>query len=161
MARTFEKILLGIIFVVLVGFNSFFIIGQQNNAAVIEDITGKANLNIPLKEINEEQAKTIALGVVNGMITEIEEKTVNGVTFYEVEIENGNTETEIKIDKKDGDILQVKHEEKEDEEEEDEEVSSEELQNINGILTEEQAVEIALNLIHGIYPGLSRVKFLI
>lgn len=156
MARTFEKIVLGIIFIVLVGLNSLFIFGQQNSFEVQRNAGKSAKLAISTqpKEIDFEQAKAIALGVTNGIITEVEEKIIDGVAFYEVEIENDDLETEIKIDKKSGNILQLTWEEKEIEEE----VSSEELQTITGILTQEQAKSIASKLIGGNVIGFGAEK---
>ncbi|MEK6819035.1 MAG: PepSY domain-containing protein, partial [Nanoarchaeota archaeon] len=106
MTNISEKILLAIIFIVLVGFNSVFILGQQNTVY-------NEKLESP-QEINEEQAKEIALNVVNGVIKEVEERTVNGVSFYEVEIEDDTLETELKISK-DGNIFQITQEEKDEE----------------------------------------------
>ncbi|MEK6903414.1 MAG: PepSY domain-containing protein [Nanoarchaeota archaeon] len=149
MTRTFEKMIIGIIFVVLIGFNSIFILGKQNDFIPVLSDASNAEKTATLvlqKDISEEQAKAIALSVVNGVITEIEEKTVNGVTFYEVEIDDGRLEIEIKIDKRNGDILQTTREEKDDN---DASVSAEELKTIGGILTEEQAKAIALATVPG------------
>ncbi len=142
MTNISEKILLGIIFIVLVGFNSVFILGQQNTVY-------NEKLESP-QEINEEQAKEIALNVVNGVIKEVEERTVNGVSFYEVEIEDDTLETELKISK-DGNIFQITQEEK------DEEISQEELKELKAsedLLTEEKIIGIALKLINGRFISL-------
>ena len=152
MARTFEKIILGVIFILVVGFNSIFILGKQND--FIPVLTGASSAeqtaNVLQKEISEEDARAIALSIAKGIITEIEEKTVKGTTFYEVEIDAGSQEIEIKIDKRNGDILQTVREEKGDE---DETVSQEELRTIGGILTEEQAKAIALAAVPGSVIG--------
>ncbi len=144
MTLTFEKIALGIFIIVLIGFNSFFILGQQTNDAASQEVTEAAAQSLQVQSISEAQARSIALGVAKGTVKEIEERTHNGVSYYNVEIEDGQTEIEVMIDEKNGDILRVKRETKD---EDDDEVSSEELQTVIGRLTEEQAKELALEVI--------------
>ena len=158
MAHTVEKIALGIIFLVLIGFRSYAILGQDNDVVSVKSEVAKISIPTtegttilaPLKEISKEQAKTIALSVAKGTIGEIEEKTAKGVTYYQVEIEDDTMETEIKINKYSGAILKVTKEEKDEEEEE---IDPATLQTMSGVLTEEQAKAIALEHIEGTITG--------
>lgn len=144
MAKIIEKILLGIIFIVLVGFNSVFILGQQN-AVYTEKLESS-------EEISEEQAKLIALNIASGVVEEIEEKTINGITFYEIEIEDDFFETELKINKKNGSIFQITQEEKDEDISEDLENNDSQID--EATLTEEQIINIALKLIGGKFVNL-------
>lgn len=150
MTHTFEKIGIGIIFVILIGLNSFFILGQETipREEVSQEIT-----TIEPKEITRQQAKTIALRTVKGVVTEVEEKIISGVPAFSVEIEDGTIETEIFISKKDGEILKISQESIEDEQEEIKPKELQQLQTASGILTETEAKALALQVVPGIVTG--------
>ena len=151
MTHTFEKIGIGIIFVILIGLNSFFILGQET---IPREEVSQETATIEPNEITRQQAKTIALRTVKGFVTELEEKIISGVPAFSVEIQEGTIETEIFISKKDGDILKISQESIEDEQEE--EIKPEELQQLqtaSGILTETEAKALALQVIPGTVTG--------
>ncbi|MEK6935007.1 MAG: PepSY domain-containing protein [Nanoarchaeota archaeon] len=112
MARTFEKVILAVVIIAIFGISGFVIAGLDNS-------TTKTNTN-NANQISIEQAKTIALGVASGDITEAILTKENGALVYEIEVTNGNSETEILIDPSNGNVLKTETEVEEDDDVEDE-----------------------------------------
>ena len=111
MTRTFEKIALGIFFVVLIGFNSFFILGQEKGTVVATDtestaadiITTSPTKNIKVlqerdddEESEDDEDLTMdQLRSINRKVSEEEAKaialeTIGSGTVIEVEAEREN-----------------------------------------------------------------------
>lgn len=103
MSRTIEKVILGILVIAIVSISSLFITGLDSSNQ--KDTTTKNNNFISL-----EQAKIIALGVTDGTITEAVLEKENGLLVYEIEITNGNLETDVNINPSNGDILNIETE---------------------------------------------------
>ena len=127
MAKTIEKVILGILVITIFGIGSFAIAGFGDNSQKMN--TGS------LKQISLEEAKTIALGAADGEITEAFLENEDGKLVYEIEVTNGNLETDVLIDPSNGNILSVETDE--------EEVTAEEIADIGDKISEEQAIAIA------------------
>ena len=132
MAKTIEKVILGIIIITIFGIGGFAIAGFGDNPQ-------KTNTG-SIKQISLEEAKTIALGAADGEITEAFLENEDGKLVYEIEITDGNLETDVLIDPSNGNILSV-------ETDEEEEVTAEEIANIGDKISEEQAISIARNAV--------------
>ena len=133
MAKTIEKIILGILIIAILSTSTVLITGLDD-----ESKTMRTTTNSP--QISLEQAKSIALRIQEGTVTEAFLENDNGVLAYEIEVTNGNEETEIKIDPSTGNILST-------ETETEEPVTVQEL--VSAEITEEKAKEIALNEVSG------------
>ena len=59
----------------------------------------------PKKSISEEEAKAIALGAVNGRVTDIEIESKFGKTVYAVEISDDGEEIDVFVDIQTGQVL--------------------------------------------------------
>ena len=137
MGKTTDKIILGILFVVLLGMSGVFIAAFNANSLSGQE---KTTQNV-VEKISEERAIEIALDAVPGIFQEVETEIKNGKTTYVVEIKDGTLSKEVKVNLQ-GDVIGIKTEE-------DEEISPEELESIDGLITEAQAIKIALNEING------------
>jgi uncharacterized membrane protein YkoI len=135
MARNFEKIALGAILVIFLATNAFFIFGDEGKFPFVEKNV------ISEGPINERQAKDIALSYVKGVIKEVEDKDL----YYEIDVEKDGMETEFKINKENGDVFAIEQERVEDEEE----LTAEQVNLIKGVLTQEQAKQIAIDALGG------------
>jgi uncharacterized membrane protein YkoI len=93
MVRTSDKIILGIMVILLIGMSSVFITALNS-----ENFFGK------------EDAKSAALRVVSGEVKDIELNNENGQLIYEVDIQSGNTEKEVKINQQ-GQVIGIENEE--------------------------------------------------
>ena len=133
MSKTMIKSVLGFLIIMLIVTSSVFITALSSNAAPQE----KINTN----KISPEKAILIAVNAVPGVFQEVEIENEDGIMLYNVEIKDGQITREVKISFQ-GEIISI-------ESEEDEEVAPEELRRINGIITEEQAIEIALGKVSG------------
>ena len=60
--------------------------------------------NNPPKRITEKEAVSIALGVVNGEVDDIDLEERNGVTYYFIEIETDDDEATVQINAITGDV---------------------------------------------------------
>lgn len=156
MARLIEKMVLAVLFVLFLGFNSFFIFGQpdilslQTTTASEQAAITSTATSFP--DITEEQAKSVALTVASGTITDIVDKKRSGIPVFAVEIDDNNMEVEVFIDKRNGNIVHVTREATEEDEET---VSPAQLKTISGILTEEQAKALAVAEVGGVVTGFS------
>ena len=99
--------------------------------------------------ITESQAISIASNAAKGTVTEIELENENGKMVYSVEITEGKTETDVKVDAISGQILKVEVED---------ELGRKELEVINPKITEEQAKNIALTAVNGKVTALEAKK---
>ena len=127
MPRTVEKIILGVVIIAIFGIGGIVIAGL--------DTTGETQASSEKNTmVSLDQAKAIALGVVDGVVTEAILEKENGVLVYEVDIKKDNQETEILIDPVTGNVIKTELEE--------ESVSEVELKNVDKI-SEEQAIQIA------------------
>ena len=137
MAETRDKIVLGILIVMLLGISGVFITAFMSNG--FEQQT--SNQEVLTNQISLEEAKSIALNSVPGVVAEVGMGKENGVLIYEVEVKDGDFNKEVKISLS-GEVLGI-------ETEEDQEVTSSELSKINGIISEMEAKEIALKEVNG------------
>mgnify|MGYP001612836171 FL=1 len=137
MTRTIEKIILGVLVIAIISVSSLFIAGLDTNKSPETQESQKSSNFISL-----DQAKTIALEVTDGTITEAVLGKENGISVYEIEVTNGNLETGVKIDPSNGNIIDV-------ETEKEEEITTEDLKRIEEKITEAKAKEIALNEVNG------------
>ena len=133
-----EKVLLGVLIIVMIGVSSVLI-----TAFSVPNIQERENEFTPTSfgsnMISLDDAKAIALTVVQGEVTEVEFENENGKMVYEVEITHDGMETDVVIDPKTGDIISMETEEA------DEEITLKELEMIDGLITEEQAIQIAID----------------
>jgi uncharacterized membrane protein YkoI len=144
MARMIEKILLTAVVIIFVAINVVFISGQTGLSILNQEDNQKETQ----ERITQAEAITIALDHAPGTVTEVESGMKNGRLVYEIEIIDGNTEIEVKVDTKTGNIVSTKREEREDEEEE--ELTQEEVQQLTtSPITEEKAIQIALAEVKG------------
>ena len=101
MARTIEKIILGILVIGIFGISSFVIAGLDNQKTR------------EVQQISLDEAKAIALSIREGTVTEAVLTKEKEAVIYEIGITNGNTETEIIIDPITGNILSTEEDVKE------------------------------------------------
>ena len=135
MKKTADKIILGILVILMIGISGVLITAlTPNSDSKKTDISASTGNDY----ITAEQAKLIALSAVPGVVNEVELEKENGLLVYEVEITNNNKRTEVAINRETGSIIST-------EAEEDEEIAPEELKKIGGLITEEQAKQIALD----------------
>ncbi|MBI2576951.1 PepSY domain-containing protein [Candidatus Woesearchaeota archaeon] len=99
--------------------------------------------------ISGQKAASLALSVASGKVSEITLEKKNKIDIYSVEIEDGESETEVIVDAATGKILKV---EKEDE------IGKKELEVVNPKITEPQAVKIALQAFKGNPAGVEYKK---
>ncbi|GEM_PF-4919614 len=134
MTNTLEKIVLSVIFVVLISFNSFFILGHQNEDTTTNTVStiGKMNSYVPvwkadddgeeeqdedisleqLQTINgrltEEQAKAIALETIgSGSVIDFEAERENGRLLYGITIRAQGDTVEVEVDAQTGEVLEI------------------------------------------------------
>jgi len=141
MVKTTDKILLGVLVVLLVASSGALITAFSPNADRADSLTA-VQMTTRTGDISVAEAKLIALGEVPGIVTEFEIEKKFGMTLYAVEITNGDVETEVLINPRTGVIVSV-------EIDEDQEITEEELEKINGLITKEQAIAIAQKEVGG------------
>ena len=135
MTNTLEKIVLSVIFVLLIGFNSFFILGQENKVTAASETSsslGSMNSYVPMKEtdddeneeqdedvsteelqtihgrLTEAQAKAIALETIgSGSVIDFEAERENGRLLYGVTIRAQGDTVEVEVDALTGDVLEI------------------------------------------------------
>lgn len=147
MTNTLEKIALGVLFVFLIGFNSFFILGQENKATSVSDTSpalGTMNTYVAAQELDDDedeaqdedisaeelqtingrlseaQAKAIALETIGtGTVIDFEAERENGRLLYGVTIKTQGDIVEVEVDGQTGEVLEIEWGEDDDEEEDD------------------------------------------
>ena len=135
MTSTLEKIVLSVIFVVLIGFNSFFILGHQDDEITTTSTStsvGKMNSYVPVREaddddeneqdedisleqlqtingrLTEEQAKAIALETIgSGSVIDFEAEREDGRLIYGITIRAQGDTVEVEIDAVTGEVLEI------------------------------------------------------
>ncbi len=141
MTRLIEKIILAIVVVAFLAMNILFISGQT-------EIRDKTSPQVT-ERITQKEAVALALDKVPGTVTEVETHLIKGAWVYEVEIQNDNTESEVKVDAKTGTVLAIEKEEISHDDRE-EEITKEELQQLTkGPITEQKAKDIAVSHVKG------------
>ncbi|MBG9589767.1 PepSY domain-containing protein [Cytobacillus firmus] len=95
--------------------------------------------------ITVEEAKKIALSEAEGRVESIELERVKGKQYYEIDIDNGEEDFDIKINALDGNVISIN---KERDDDDDNDQSEKE---INGekIISEQNAIEIAEKEVNG------------
>lgn len=149
MTKVFEKIVLGILVILVFGISSLLIGAQtsDDSAEITSEVASESG-----KDISPEKAKSVALAAVPGAVTGIEKDIENGVLVYEVEILSNGKETEVLVDLKTGEIIAIEFEE------EDEVVTPAEIESIGGLITESKAKQIAVGAVGGSVIGVSRER---
>lgn len=104
MVRTLEKMILGILIIAIFGISSAVIAGLGDDRSL--EMQADSN---NVQQISLEQAKVIAFDLGDGTITEAFLTTENGVLIYEIEIVNGDLETEVRIDAQGGQVLMIEN----------------------------------------------------
>jgi len=132
-----DKILLGFLIIGMIGVSSFLITAFTPNTQ--EDKMVTQQLSNSVNQISLDDARNIALSVVSGEVTEIEYQKINGKMFYDVEITHDGMETDVQIDPRTGEIVSMETEVA------DVEITSKELELIDGLITQEQAIQIAID----------------
>lgn len=149
MARTYEKIFLGVLVVVILGLGS--LIGVALNSGN-EDDTLKSNKignSNQQQKISYEQAMSIASAWYDGAIAKIEVENADGREVYSIEFEEGNQETAVIIDPYTGQVLKIEREDK---------LGRRELQMISPKISKEQAKALALSAVNGKIAGVGTKK---
>lgn len=134
MTSTLEKIVLSVVFVVLIGFNSFFILGHQDDESTTANTAtsvGKMNSYVHVREadddeneqdedisleqlqtingrLTEEQAKAIALETIgSGSVIDFEAEREDGRLIYGITIRAQGDTVEVEVDGLTGDVLEI------------------------------------------------------
>jgi len=96
MAKTMDKVFLGILAILLVGLGGVFIsaVGSTND---IQQKSSSQN-KILLNEITPSEASAIALEAIGGTVQEIEVENEHGMSVYEVKVNDGKFTKDVKID---------------------------------------------------------------
>ncbi|MEK3855682.1 PepSY domain-containing protein [Cytobacillus sp. FSL H8-0458] len=95
--------------------------------------------------ITVEEAKKIALSEAEGRVESIELERANGKQYYEIDIENGKEDFDIKVHALDGEVISINKERNDDD---DDDQSGKEVNGEN-IISEQKAIEIAEKEVNG------------
>ncbi|MCS0672764.1 PepSY domain-containing protein [Cytobacillus firmus] len=95
--------------------------------------------------ITVEEAKKIALSEAEGRVESIELERANGKQYYEVDIENGKEDFDIKVHALDGEVISINKERNDD----DDDDQSEKEVNRENVISEQKAIEIAEKEVNG------------
>ncbi|KON89620.1 hypothetical protein AF332_24230 [Sporosarcina globispora] len=95
--------------------------------------------------ITIEEAKKIALTEAEGRVESIELERASGEQYYEIDIENGKEDFDIKINALDGEIISI---DKDRDDDDDNDQSEKEISGEN-IISEQKAIEIAEKEVNG------------
>jgi uncharacterized membrane protein YkoI len=93
MVKTIDKVLLGLFVITLIVVSTFFVSGGSIKSF-----------------FNEEDAKEVALKLIQGVVTEVDTENENSNIVYEVDVLSNGIEKEVTINK-DGEVLFVNNEE--------------------------------------------------
>ncbi|MBS3144790.1 PepSY domain-containing protein [Candidatus Woesearchaeota archaeon] len=134
MTNTLTKIILAVVFVALVGFNSFFILGNQEKSTTRDSPVSLERMNsyAPIQQTdddeNEEQDEDLSteeLQTINGRLTEAQAKAIaletigsgtvidfeaereNGRLLYGITILSQGDTVEVEVDGLTGDVLEI------------------------------------------------------
>ncbi|MBU8767962.1 PepSY domain-containing protein [Cytobacillus oceanisediminis] len=118
-------------------------------AAGAADTNGKGS-NGSKKEaaqdmITVEEAKKIALSEAEGRVESIELERANGKQYYEIDIENGKEDFDIKVHALDGEVISINKERNDDNDDD----QSEKEVNRENVISEQKAIEIAEKEVNG------------
>lgn len=95
--------------------------------------------------ITVEEAKKIALSEAEGRVESIELERANGKQYYEIDIENGKEDVDIKVHALDGEVISINKERNDD----DDDDQSEKEVNRENVISEQKAIEIAEKEVNG------------
>ena len=93
MARTADKLILGILVAALIGMSGVMISAFSSSEAESRDSFG----TVLLSEITPDEAKMITLDAIPGVVGKVEVEKENG-EYYEVEVDDGIVVREVKVD---------------------------------------------------------------
>ncbi|MDM5226780.1 PepSY domain-containing protein [Cytobacillus sp. NJ13] len=96
--------------------------------------------------ITVEEAKKIALSEAEGRVESIELERANGKQYYDIDIENGKEDFDIKIHALDGEVISINKDRDDDDDDNDQ---SEKEVNGENIISEQKAIEIAEKEVNG------------
>lgn len=118
-------------------------------AAGAADTNGKGSTGSKIEAVQDlitvEEAKKIALSEAEGRVESIELERANGNQYYEIDIENGTEDFDIKINALDGKVISFN---KERDDDDDNDQSEKEVYGEN-IISEQKAIEIAEKEVNG------------
>ncbi|WP_370221820.1 PepSY domain-containing protein [Cytobacillus sp.] len=116
-------------------------------AAGAADTNGKGSTGSKIEAVQDlitvEEAKKIALSEAEGRVESIELERANGNQYYEIDIENGTEDFDIKINALDGKVISFNKERDDDNDQSEKEVYGE------NIISEQKAIEIAEKEVNG------------
>lgn len=95
--------------------------------------------------ITVEEAKKIALSEAEGRVESIELERANGKQYYEIDIENGKEDFDIKVHALDGEVISINKERNDDNDDD----QSEKEVNRENVISEQKAIEIAEKEVNG------------
>jgi uncharacterized membrane protein YkoI len=112
MVNTTDKVMLGILAILLVGMSGVFITAMTGTGNVVDDSSARKvySKQVLLAELTPEDAKVIALKTVPGVLGEVEVEHENGLYLYDVEVIQDDVTKEVLINA-DGEIISIKDEE--------------------------------------------------
>ncbi|WP_264736738.1 PepSY domain-containing protein [Cytobacillus firmus] len=121
-------------------------------AAGAADTNGKGSTGSKKEAVQDlitvEEAKKIALSEAEGRVESIELERANGKQYYDIDIENGKEDFDIKIHALDGEVISINKERDDDDDNDDNDQSEKEVNGEN-IISEQKAVEIAEKEVNG------------
>ncbi len=146
MANTLTKIILAAVFVILAGFNSFFILGNQDKETTRDTSVSLERMNsyVPVQaaddderedrdeeltarnlaaisgRLTEAQAEAIALETIgSGTVIDFEAERENGRLLYGITIRAQGDTVEVEVDGQTGEVLEIEWGDDDKEEEDD------------------------------------------
>lgn len=118
-------------------------------AAGAADTNGKGSTGSKKEAVQDmitvEEAKKIALSEAEGRVESIELERANGNQYYEIDIEDGKEDYDIKINALDGKVISIN---KERDDDDDNDQSGKEVNGEN-IISEQKAIELAEKEVNG------------
>lgn len=122
--KAMQKVILGLGLMMVLGIgvvSASAVVNNENPLDYVASITVPDNADgaqemseaqesaqlAPLAKITAEEAKTIAVGTVDGEIAKVELENENGNLVYSVEIAQNNKELDVKIDAGNGNVLKI------------------------------------------------------
>ena len=132
------------------------ILGGAVAAGAAKNDYPKAELqNTNQKMITHDEAIKIALTKAEGNVESVELETKYGKSYFEVDIENGHKDAEVRIDALTGDVLSVK-EDLDDDDYDDDKFEKTAKSNQKGYISFQKAIEIAEKEVNGKVTDIDR-----
>jgi uncharacterized membrane protein YkoI len=104
MARTIDKLVLGILVVMLIGMGAVFISALDNGKVI--QYSAERESQVQVSDITPDEAKAAALMSVSGTIEDVELTRYNGQKAYEVEVKDGSMTKDVILDMN-GNVIKI------------------------------------------------------